>query len=262
MTGSIVSTYVSLVRSMRDKQITKLYKETIPKEMYENIQTNFSIDLFTGDSFSQVATSRLTATGLTSSNVKATYGKVIDANKKDTHVSVLNQSMNGDFLYRSIKGESRPRIDSSGKAVPGCRTVNFNSDERYTNQGFEGDYWVIYATSDMQTIVVGSPIILFGYKLSSNFGVYVLTKDPETFWSNENSEARNEVMYYITGRSQFNPEKNGKKLCLDKKYTSWYNEPIATSLTYYPEKYSQDISLDDKKNNITPEPFKDNREIW
>ena len=257
MSGSIVSTYVKLVRSMRDKQITKLYKETIPKEMYENIQTNFSLDLFTGGSFSQVATSRFTASGLTSSNVKATYGKVNDTKKKDTHVSVRNQGMDDNFVYTDITGESRPRIDSSGAPVPGCRTVYFNANERYDDQkfdqGFEYDYWVLYATSDMRTIVVGIPIILFGYKLSSNFGVYVLTKDPETFWSNENSEARNDVMYYITGSDEFNPEKNATKPCLKKKFTSWYNKPIATAQTYYPEEYSADISLGDKKNNITPE---------
>ena len=262
MTGSIVSTYVNLVRSTRDKQITKLYKETIPKEMYENIQTNFSIDLFTGGPFSQVATSRSTViprTGITYSNVKATYGKVNDTKKKDTHVSVRNQGMDDNFVYTDITGESRPRIDSSGAPVPGCRTVYFNANERYDDQkfdqGFEYDYWVLYATSDMRTIVVGIPIILFGYKLSSNFGVYVLTKDPETFWSNENSEARNDVMYYITGSDEFNPEKNATKPCLDKKYTSWYNKPIATAQTYYPEEYSADIGLGAEDNNITPEPI-------
>jgi len=260
MTGSIVSTYVDLVRSMRDKQITKLYKETIPKEMYENIQTNFSLDLFTGGSFSQVATSRFTASGLTSSNVKATYGKVNDTKKKDTHVSVRNQGMDDNFVYTDITGESRPRIDSSGAPVPGCRTVYFNANERYDDQkfdqGFEYDYWVLYATSDMRTIVVGIPIILFGYKLSSNFGVYVLTKDPETFWSNENSEARNDVMYYITGSDEFNPEKNATKPCLDKKYTSWYNKPIATALTYYPEEYSADIGLGAENSFFTPGELK------
>jgi hypothetical protein len=248
MSGSIVSTYVNLVRSTRDKQITKLYKETIPKEMYENIQTNFSLDLFTNETFSQVATSRSTViprTGITYSNVKATYGKVNDTKKKDTHVSVRNQGMDDNFVYTDITGESRPRIDSSGAPVPGCRTVYFNANERYDDQkfdqGFEGDYWVLYATSDMRTIVVGIPIILFGYKLSSNFGVYVLTKDPETFWSNENSEARNDVMYYITGSDEFNPEKNATKPCLKKKFTSWYNKPIATAQTYYPN--NDDISL-------------------
>lgn len=257
MSGSIVSTYVNLVRSTRDKQITKLYKETIPKEMYENIQTNFRIDLFTGGSFSQVATSRSTViarTGITYSNVKATYGKVNDTKKKDTHVSVRNQGMDDNFVYTDITGESRPRIDSSGAPVPGCRTVYFNANERYDDQkfdqGFEGDYWVLYATSDMRTIVVGIPIILFGYKLSSNFGVYVLTKDPETFWSNENSEVRNDVMYYITGSDEFNPEKNATKPCLKKKFTSWYNKPIATAQTYYPEKYSPG------SNKLTPEDIK------
>ncbi len=240
MSGSIVSTYVNLVRSTRDRQITKLYKETIPDEMYENIQSNFSIDLFTNETFSQVATSRSTViprTGITYSNVKATYGKVNDTKKKDTHVSVRNQGMDDNFIYTDITGESRPRIDSSGAPVPGCRTVYFNANERYDDQnfdqGFEGDYWVLYATSDMRTIVVGIPIILFGFKLSSNFGVYVLTKDPETFWTNKT--LRNEVMYYITGSDEFNSEKNPMKLCLDSKFTRWYNKPLATSQTYYPD---------------------------
>jgi len=240
MTQTTIGAYIKLVRSRRDKQITKLYKNAIPEEMYQQIQTNFQIDLFTNGTFSQVATSRSTViarTGITYSNVKATYGKVNDTKKKDTHVSVRNQGMDSNFVYTDITGESRPRIDAAGQPVPGCRTVYFNPTERYTNQnfdqGFEGDYWVLYATKDMSTIVVGIPIILFGYKLSSNFGVYVLTKDPETFWANET--LRNEVMYYITGSDEFNPEKKSNKLCLDSRFTRWYNKPVATAQTYYPD---------------------------
>jgi len=240
MTRTTISAYVNLVRSRRDKQITKLYKNAIPEEMYQQIQKNFQIDLFTNGTFSQVATSRSTViarTGITYSNVKATYGSVENEDKKSTHVSVRNQGMDSNFVYTDITGESRPRIDATGQPVPGCRTVYFNSNERYTNQNFdqgvEGDYWVLYATEDMNTIVVGIPIILFGFQLSSNFGVYVLTKDPETFWANKT--LRNEVMYYITGSDEFNPEKNSNKLCLDSKFTRWYNKPMATAQTYYPE---------------------------
>jgi lipocalin len=217
-----------------------LYKKTLPEKMYQQIQNNFKIDLFTNGTFSQVATSRSTvigSTGITFSNIKATYGIVENEEKKNTHVSVRNQGMDDNFVYSSITGESRPRIDSSGQPVPGCRTVYFNPTERYTNQNFdqglEGDYWVLYATKDMRTIVVSIPLILFGFKLSSNFGVYVLTKDPETFWTNET--LRNEVMYYITGSDEFNPEKNPQKLCLDSKFTQWYNKPMATAQTYYPD---------------------------
>ena len=240
MTQTTIGAYIKLVRSRRDKQITKLYKKTLPEEMYQQIQNNFKIDLFTNGTFSQVATSRSTViarTGIAYSNVKATYGMVENEEKKDTHVSVRNQGMDSNFVYTDITGESRPRIDTAGQPVPGCRTVYFNPNERYTNQnfdqGFECDYWVLYATKDMRTIVVGIPIILFGFKLSSNFGVYVLTKDPETFWTNKT--LRNEVMYYITGSDEFNSEKNPMKLCLDSKFTRWYNKPLATSQTYYPD---------------------------
>lgn len=235
---SIVSLYNSLFKSRRDKQITKLYQKTIPEEMFNQIETSFDINKFTG-TFSQVATSVSTIvarTGITYSNVKATYDNVDDKEKQNTHVSVLNRGMDSDYNFTSINGESRPRIGENNKIFPGCRTVYFKPNERYQNQnfdrGFEGDYWVLYATEDMTTIVVGIPIIVFGRLITSNFGVYVLTKDPENFWQNET--LRNKVMYYITKNEVFNPEKDSAKLCLKKPFQSWYSKPIPTALTFYP----------------------------
>lgn len=235
MTNSIISLYSSSVRERRDKQITKLYKKFIPKSVLENIEKNFDIETFKGK-FTQVATSRSTViarTGITFSNVQATYGVLSDEAKKN-RVSVLNQGLDGNFNFTSIIGESRPRIDDESKAIPGCRTVYFQPNERYQDQnfdnGFEGDYWILYATEDMSTIIVGIPLILFGRMIKSNIGVYVLTKDPENFWKNE--ELRNKVMYYITQNPVFNPEKNPAKLSLQKPFQSWYNKPFATALTY------------------------------
>lgn len=231
--SSIIKTYNNLVRQTRDEQIIQLYKNTIPKKMYDQIVENFSVEKFSG-TFTQVATSRSTLfsrTGLTSSNVKAIYGKV---ETDENNVSVKNMSMDGSWTYRFIDGVSRPRYTKYGQPIVGCRTVSFIANPEFPNQttDFEGDYWVLYATEDLNHIVVGAPIILFGTQLVNNFGLYVLSKDPETFWNTPS--IRNDLLYYITGDVKFNPENNANKLRLEKTFNTWYNKPFASAESYYP----------------------------
>ena len=141
MTKTTIASYIHLVRSRRDKQITQLYQKTIPEKMFNQIERFFDINKFTG-TFSQVATSASTIvarTGITYSNVKATYDIVDDREKQNTHVSVLNRGMDSDYNFTGIMGESRPRIGKDNKIFPGCRTVYFKPNERYQNQNFVHD---------------------------------------------------------------------------------------------------------------------------
>ena len=197
------------------------------------IRDNFDIEKFTDGPYYQVATSASTVlarTGPFFSDVKATYGNI-----DGVRVSVLNEANDEDRVFTSIQGVSRPR-KCNDCYEPGIRTVVFNPTERYSEQmgedGFEGDYHVIYATPDMQTIVVGIPLIEpFGFlKLSSLVGHYILTKDPAYFWSKENREERNKVLYYLTGESRYNQENNPNKLRLKSNLQEgWTTKPRMTA---------------------------------
>ena len=236
MSRSVISTITTVLRLFRsgiDCRIIKKYNEFVPREMAALIRDNFDIEKFTDGPYYQVATSASTVlarTGPFYSDVKATYGN-IDGNR----VTVLNEANDDNLVFTSIQGITRPR-KCNDCYEPGIRTVVFNANERYSEQmgedGFEGDYWVIYATPDMQTIVVGIPLIEpFGLvKISSLAGHYILTKDPAYFWSKENDEERNKLIYYLTGESKYNPEQNSSKLRLPSNLqTDFLTKSIPTS---------------------------------
>lgn len=230
-----ITTVLKLFRSGIDCRNIKKYNEFVPEEMAELIRNNFDIGKFTDGSYYQVATSASTVlarTGPFYTDVKATYGN-IDGKR----VSVLNEANDDNGVFTSIQGVSRPR-KCNDCYEPGIRTVVFNPTERYSEQmgedGFEGNYHVIYATPDMQTIVVGIPLIEpFGFlKLSSLAGHYILTKDPTLFWSKENEEERNRVFYYLTGDPKYNPEQDLKKLRLKSNLqTNVFTKPRITPQT-------------------------------
>jgi lipocalin len=234
--NSVVSTITTVLKFFRsgiDCRIIKKYNEFVPEEMASLIRDNFDIEKFTDGPYYQVATSASTVlarTGIRYSDVKATYGNI-----DGVRVSVLNEANDEDRIFTSIQGVSRPR-KCNDCYEPGIRTVVFNPTERYSEQmgedGFEGDYHVIYATPDMKTIVVGIPIIEpFGFlKLSSLAGHYILTKDPAYFWSKENEEERNKVFFYLTGESRYNQENNPNKLHLKSNLqTGPLTKPISTA---------------------------------
>ena len=236
MSRSVISTITTVLRLFRnpiDCRIIKKYNEFVPEEMAALIRDNFDIGKFTDGSYYQVATSASTVlarTGPFYSDVKATYGN-IDGNS----VTVLNEANDNNGVFTSIQGVSRSR-KCNDCYEPGIRTVVFNANERYSEQmgedGFEGDYWVIYATPDMKTIVVGIPLIEpFGLvKISSLAGHYILTKDPAYFWSKQNEEERNRVFYYLTGDSKYNPEQNQNKLRLPSNLqTNVFNKSRMTA---------------------------------
>jgi lipocalin len=233
--SSVVSTITTVLKFFRsgiDCRIIKKYNEFVPEEMAELIRDNFDIEKFTDGPYYQVATSAstiLARTGPFYSDVKATY-RIIDENS----VSVLNEANDDNGVFTSIQGVSRPR-KCNDCYEPGIRTVVFNANERYSEQmgenGFEGDYHVIYATPDMKTIVVGIPLIEpFGFlKLSSLAGHYILTKDPVLFWSKEYREERYKLFYYLTGESRYNQENNQNKLRLKSNLqTGFFTKPLKT----------------------------------
>ena len=250
--SSVVKTITNVLKLFRsgiDCRIIKKYNEFVPREMAQLIRNNFDIDKFTNGPYYQVATSAstfLARTGPFYSDVKATYGN-IDGNR----VTVLNEANDDNLVFTSIQGVSRPR-NCNDCYEPGIRTVVFNANERYSEQmgedGFEGDYWVIYATPDMQTIVVGIPLIEpFGLvKISSLAGHYILTKDPTYFWSKQNKEERNRVFYYLTGDSKYNPEQDPNKLCLPSNLQEgWTLKPRITS---HPQLLGKFNGLNEKCN--------------
>jgi len=251
--SSLVKSITSVLRLFRsgiDCRIIKKYNEFVPIEMAQLIRNNFDIDKFTKGPYYQVATSVstfLARTGPFYSDVKATYGN-IDGNS----VTVLNEANDDNGVFTSIQGVSRPR-KCNDCYEPGIRTVVFSPNERYSEQmgenGFEGDYHVIYATPDMKTIVVGIPLIEpFGFlKLSSLAGHYILTKDPVLFWSKEYREERYNVFYYLTGDPKYNPEKNVNKLRLPSNLQEgWITKPLITA---HPELLGSFNCLNGKCNN-------------
>lgn len=247
MSGIIVKSITGVLKKFRsaiDRRIIKKYNKFVPEEMAKLIRENFNINSFTNGPYYQVATSAstlLAGTGIRYSNVKATY-ESIDGNK----VSVFNEGNDGNQVATSIQGISRPR-KCNNSYEPGIRTVVFNPNKRYNEQmgedGFEGDYWVIYATDDMNTIVVGIPLIdPFGLINFSNLiGHYILTKKPVEFWSDGNEEVRNNIFYYLTGKSEYNVEKNTNKLRLPSNLqTGYFTKSIPTSHFELLGKYSNE----------------------
>jgi hypothetical protein len=144
----------------------------------------------------QVMTSRSTGimgTGIAFSSVSADYKL-----QRDGSFKLLNRAYNSDFKPVFISGLCK----CADNTVPTCRTVKF--DDLF----FEGDYWITYISADKSTFIVSAPLILLGKVLTPNFGLYVLTRDRDKYWTNDALQAEiNAVL-------------------LDYDFTSYWNKPV------------------------------------
>jgi hypothetical protein len=144
----------------------------------------------------QVMTSRSTGimgTGVAFSSVSADYKL-----QRDGSIKLLNRAYNSDFKPVFISGVCK----CADKTVPTCRTVKF--DDLF----FEGDYWIAYISADKSTFIVSAPLVLLGKVLAPNFGLYVLTRDRDAYWTNDALQAEiNAVL-------------------LNYNFTSYWNKPV------------------------------------
>jgi hypothetical protein len=93
----------------------------------------------------------------------------------------------------------------------------------------EGDYWIVYISNDLSTIIVSAPLLLktplFAATVTPNFGMYVLTKDRAGFWKDRGLVA--EI------------KDNLKRL----GFNSWYNEAVVSGESF-------EYSAEDKKRAV------------
>ena len=93
-----------------------------------------------------------------------------------------------------------------------CRTVEFDTVP------VEGDYWIVYISDDLSTVVVSAPILaktsFFATTISSNFGMYVLTKDRAEFWKDRALVTEIDVALKERG------------------FDSWYNTAVVSGESY------------------------------
>jgi len=161
------------MKKTHDDIVVNDYIKFVGSAEVADLIKRFDVNNFYGTWY-QVYTSRSTAifgTGPKKQDVKAVYGADLNI---PGNVSVYNKAINTDGKMIEIQGTSRAR-----NGIATCRTVKFP-----TVPGPEGDYWIIYLSNDLQTIIVGSPLIIFNFELTPNFALYVLTKhSPENFFN-------------------------------------------------------------------------------
>ena len=132
-------------------------------------------------------------TGIAFSSVSADYTLNYDGS-----ISLVNRAYNNDFKPIYIAGV----CTCADNTVPTCRVVQFD------NLIIKGDYWITYISADKSTFIVSAPIVLFGQVLTPNFGLYVLTRDRDKYWSNDVLQTEiNAVL-------------------LDYGFTSYWNKPV------------------------------------
>ena len=163
-----------------DSQVSDLYIDYVGVANLAKMTQQFNESSFSNDNgesreWQQVMTSVSTGvlgTGVFLSSVSATYGSIEGSDE----VTVLNQGFNKSLEPIYIRGRSRAR---AGNVL--CRTVEFDTVP------VEGDYWVVYISNDLSTVIVSAPLLLktplFATTITPNFGMYVLTKDRDAFWS-------------------------------------------------------------------------------
>ena len=156
--------------------------------------------------WSQVMTSVSTGvlgTGIFLSSVSATYGEI----KGSDEVTVLNQGFNKALEPIYITGKSRARAGN-----PLCRTVEFDTVP------VEGDYWIVYISNDLSTVIVSAPLLiktpLFSTTIAPNFGMYVLTKDRDAFWNDRELVAETQTALKDLG------------------FDSWYNMAVVSGESF------------------------------
>jgi lipocalin len=189
----------------QDEIIVNYYKKFVGETQLAYLLNKFKIDKFIGR-WEQVFTSRSTGvlgTGIDYSSVNATYSL-----NNDATVHVLNSAYDEKLEKKVIEGTSRARNNS----LPTCRTVKFDS----ATIPFEGDYWILDISETFQTIIVVAPIITpyIPIKITDNFGMYVLTKNRDSFWKN-----KNEV-------------DNVFKVLNKYGFTKFWNEPIVSGISF------------------------------
>ena len=173
--------------------IVSQYKEYVID--YKTLKSRFAKLDITG-TWQQVLTSRSTGlygTGIAYSSVCADYKL-----NSDGSISLVNKAYDSDGNPVFIKGVCNYRDPS----VPTCRVVKFDK------RNIEGDYWITYISKDLSTFLVGAPLIVFGKLIIPNTGLYVLTKDRDSYWKND---ALQKEMYSVF-------KKYG--------YTNYLNKPI------------------------------------
>jgi lipocalin len=202
--------------SKYDEAVVEKYKEFIGKKKLIKLLDKFSPKKFAGR-WQQVMCSPSTSvlgSGKDFTSVQATYKL-----KKDGVVSVRNDAYDNDFKRVSIKGTSKA-IDEN---IPTCRKVEFNNFFR-----IKGHYWLMDATPTFNTILVAAPVIVKVINtpivVSNNFGVYVLTRDIEKFWSSPE-----EHQYIFNALKEYGFDK-------------FWNKPLATAKTF-------DLNCKTKKSN-------------
>lgn len=199
----LVTAFIS--KEKQDETVVNYYKQFVGEPQLTYLLDTFKISKFVGR-WEQVFTSRSTGlfgTGIDNSSVNAIYSL-----NNDGTIGVLNSSYNEKLEKKFIEGTSRARDNS----VPTCRTVSFDSASAIP---FEGDYWIIDISPTFQTIIVGAPVITpyIPIEIIDNFGVYVLTKNRDEFWKNQEEVDR---VFTVLNKYGFN---------------KFWNEPIVSGVS-------------------------------
>jgi hypothetical protein len=118
--------------------------------------------------------------------------------KSDGSISLVNKAYDSDGNPVFIKGVCNYRDPS----VPTCRVVKFDK------RNIEGNYWITYISKDLSTFLVGAPLIVFGKLIIPNTGLYVLTKDRDSYWKNDALQKEMSTVLNNYG------------------YTNYFNKPI------------------------------------
>lgn len=123
------------------------------------------------DKWHQVMTSRIAfcLKGYESNKVTATYSLDNDG----SCFTMNNEYLDERNRIKAIQG------NSECTRLPTCQTVFFPSI------GITAHYWILYISRDLSTMIVCTPFIVPPHKPKDNYGLYVLTKNPDTFWANK-----------------------------------------------------------------------------
>jgi hypothetical protein len=176
--NNIVTFFSKLYSYTLNEQAVESYKKFLGVERLKTVTDRFKLSNFRFGNvrWNQVMTTRTTTisgTGLGASSVGALYEPILG---KEGEFTVNNSGLGENFRPIGVQGTTAPR----SKDFPTCRTVTFNS------LNFTADYWILYISEDLKTVVVGSPLFIPGTSIlvAPNFGIYVITqKTREDFWS-------------------------------------------------------------------------------
>lgn len=210
--NNIVTFFSKLYSYTLNEQVIESYKKFLGAEKLKTVTDRFKSSNFKfGDvSWNQVMTTRTTTisgTGLGATSVEALYEPIVG---KDGEFTVNNFGLGENFKPIGVQGTTAPR----SKDIPTCRTVTFSSLK------ITADYWILYVSEDLQTVIVGSPLFIPGTSVlvAPNFGIYVITrKTREDFWGIK--ENVDEILNFTNSLGFTNffnkPLPSGKSLLVD-----------------------------------------------